>query len=331
MSRITDRYLSRSLVIEPFQDKSLLRDFWGESWGVSNPVGRIKKVLMHRPGREILRLHEHADRIEAGPLLSGEVKGKVPRHNRNPGPPDLEVLAKQHDALAEALAREGVEVIGMDQSEEHWPEQLFTRDLGMVVPGGVILSRFALYIRYGESAAASRAFNRIGIPQLGTVQGHGFAEGGSFIMLDPETAVIGRSERVNQEGIRQIRQILSIQGIRLLAIDLPSTIIHLDEAFLMVDRRKALVNTALLPFRFLDELHRRDIELLHVDPRDHDLVINALTVAPGKVLFAASGERTLELLVKHGIDVIPVEVSEIFKLGGGIHCVTLPLLREDME
>ena len=32
-----------------------------------------------------------------------------------------------------------------------------------------------------------------------------------------------------------------------------------------------------------------------------------------------------------GIEVIPVDISEINKLGGGIHCSTLPILRNHID
>lgn len=329
-----DRYWTRKLVVEPHHDEKLLKDIWGEPWGVRNAVDPLRQVLMHRPGKEILKLHKNAREIEAGPVLSGEIKGRNHERNSRPELPDYDRIRDQHDTLADTLRKEGVIIRYLQEDAEtdgFWPERMFTRDMGMVIPGGVILSRFALYIRYGESRLMSRTLAHMGVPILGAVQGNGLAEGGSFTLLDEKTALIGRSERVNLNGIEQIRHILAVQDIELWTIDLPSTIIHLDEAYLMIDRDKALVNTSLLPFWFLDELHRRGIELFHVDPGDHPLSINAITVSPGRVIFSSSGVKTMELLDRHGIHVIPVDVSEIFKLGGGIHCVTLPLVRHRPE
>ncbi|WP_438448595.1 dimethylarginine dimethylaminohydrolase family protein [Gorillibacterium sp. sgz5001074] len=321
------RYLTRTRVTEPFHDPHLLRDIWGAPWGVINGTGTLRKVLVHRPGDEVLKLHRHAEQIESGPVLTGAIHGRSPHELHGQEMARLDALQEQHDALTVLLHEHGVETVEAGDANG-WPERLFVRDSGMVVPGGVIIPRFALYIRYGEAALAARTFHSLGMPVLGMVQGSGFAEGGSFTMLDARTAVIGRSERVNAEGIRQIGAILDFQNVRLLAVDLPSTIIHLDEAFLMVDRRKALVNTALLPFWFLDELHNRQIELLHADPSDHPLSINGLVLGPGKVLLSDTACRTIELLDRCGVEVIPAKVTEFFKLGGGIHCLTLPLIRD---
>lgn len=323
------RYLSRNLVTPPFHDKQLLRDIWGEAWGVSDCVGTVRKVVMHRPGQEILQLHGSAQSIESGPELTQSIVGATPQSSQGAALPDLAMLQSQFDGLQETLRREGIEIIEMEGgAADEWPERLFTRDLGLMIPGGIILSRLALYIRYGETRLMAQTCANLGIPILGTVQGTGFMEGGSFAMLDRYTAVVGRSERVNAEGIEQLRHLLSLQHIELIAIDLPATIIHLDEAFLMLDYGKALVQTALLPFWFLEELRKRRIGLIHVDPQDPQLTINALTVAPGRVVICSSGVRTIELLRQQGVTVLPVQVDELFKLGGGIHCVTLPLIRD---
>ncbi|MDI3412317.1 hypothetical protein QKW52_27085 [Bacillus sonorensis] len=82
------------------------------------------------------------------------------------------------------------------------------------------MTRFALKMREGEEYCAYQTFAKMGVPILGTIQGNGFIEGGSFCMLNRRTALIGRSVRVNQEGIGQLEQILSWQGIELVTVDL---------------------------------------------------------------------------------------------------------------
>lgn len=322
-------YLSRKLVTEPFQERNLLEAIWTQNWGADNPIGQIRKALMHRPGSEVFRLHQPDGQVEAGPALLNYISGKSKFTGNTPL--NLDALLSQHEALTASLEQEGVQIIDLEGDSELWPEAMFTRDSAMIVPGGAILSRYALYLRYGETRLAAHTLGRIGMPILGMLQGSGLAEGGSFIMLDGKTAIIGRSERVNPEGIYQLKQYLSWQSIDLIVIDLPGSIIHLDEAFLMVDRNKALVNIAYLPYWFLDELQSRGIQLLHVDPRDPMLTINGLTISPGRMLISSAGKYTIELLSHHDINVIPVEVSEIQKLGGGIHCCTLPLIREPLQ
>jgi len=329
MNRNDDRYLSTELVEKPFADEQLQRAVWGERWGFSSPVGRIRKVLVHRPGPEVSRIREDAYEIEAGPVVLRHIHGYHNEHRTSRI--DLQLLQEQHDRLTDALRREGVDVVELLPAEDSRPDRVFTRDLGAVIPGGIILSRFALYIRYGETPAALQAAARLGMPVLGMVQGHGYMEGGSFTLVHEKLALVGRSERVNDEGIRQLRQLLAMQEIELAAVDLPASLIHLDEAFVMVDRDKALVDIGILPYWLLEKLQRQGIQLLQVDPRDPPLTVNCLALSPARVLFPASGKHTAELLAKHGMTVVPLDVSELVKLGGGIHCATLPLIRDPIR
>ena len=70
--------------------------------------------------------------------------------------------------------------------------------------------------------------------------------------------------------------------------------------------------------------------LIETDRDDPMLTNNCIALEPGKVLFSEKGVRTRKNLEKAGIEVIPVDISEINKLGGGIHCSTLPLLRDSI-
>ncbi|WP_345803726.1 dimethylarginine dimethylaminohydrolase family protein [Liquorilactobacillus sicerae] len=165
-------------------------------------------------------------------------------------------------------------------------------------------------------------------PILGAIQGKGFVEGGSFTIVNPSTAVIGKSVRVNQEGIDQLTVMLKLQGIDLFVVDIPISKIHLDEIFVMIDKGLALGDLEVLPHWFIAKMKTLGIKVIGVSKKDPDLTNNCLALSPNKVLFPASGKNTIQILEKNGVNVIPIDVSEINKMGGGIHCLTLPLYRE---
>jgi len=45
---------------------------------------------------------------------------------------------------------------------------------------------------------------------------------------------------------------------------------------------------------------------------------------------ASEAEKTAKLLEKEGVKVMTIDISELVKGGGGIHCSTLPLIRDDI-
>ncbi len=321
-------FLAENVVAESFHKKSLLEKYWDEPWGCSNAVGRIKHVLVHRPGDEMKELRNARYEEEVGAFVLRDREGNIRAYSLTDEPPDVEKMQAEHHHLTEALRKAGCEVI--DVGGNGFLNQLFMRDSGMVIPGGIVLSRFALDMRYGETKLALQTVANLGMPVLGMIQGDGFVEGGSFTVLNKHTAIVGRSIRVNDDGIAQLREILAWQGMDLMVVDIPACLIHLDEAFILLDVDKALMDPTLLPHWFIHEMQARGIEMISIHPSDPPMVNNCLTVAPGKVVFSATGERTMERLVNRGIDVIPVDVTEINKMGGGIHCSTLELNREDV-
>ena len=83
--------------------------------------------------------------------------------------------------------------------------------------GGAIVTRLGPKVRRGEEAPVAETLAAAGMPILLTIHGHGLMEGGSFLWLNAETAVIGRSSRVNEEGGRQVEEVLlRAQGVSLL-------------------------------------------------------------------------------------------------------------------
>src|ERR687897_2943807 len=119
---------------------------------------------------------------------------------------------------------------------------MYTRDPLVTVPGGAIIGRLAPRMRRGEEQSMSRAVASLGMPILRTITGTGLLEGGSFAKLTPRVAAFGTSIRCNDEGARQLAEVLGPLGIELLVVPLSGFSIHLDGHLAMVDRDKALVD-----------------------------------------------------------------------------------------
>jgi N-dimethylarginine dimethylaminohydrolase len=95
----------------------------------------------------------------------------------------------------------------------------------------------------------------------------------------------------------------------------------------MVDRDKALVDAAGLPYWFLERLRELGIEAIWRHP-DEDWAVNLLAIRPGKVLMPPECPYSAERLERRGIEVVPLPYDEIQKNGGSIHCSTIELRRD---
>ncbi len=297
---------------------------WGQNWGCRNDVGRLRAVLMHRPGDE-LNVVDPAKKIED---LGAYGDPEAGWYWRGATPPDLPAMQAQHDALVTVLEENQVKVVMLDQCAKDCMKSCYTRDVVIAVDGGAIVCRLGPRVRRGEEQPASRTLAKLGMPILRTIHGTGIMEGGSFAWLNEKTAVIGISSRVNAEATDQIEEVLNRQGVELLRMEVPGFRLHIDGMLVMVDVDTALINPILLPFAFMEELKARGIRLIELSPEDEPFSINCLAIAPGRVLMSETSERTLEKLDKAGIETIGIDYEAVWRGGGGIHCSTAPLVRD---
>lgn len=310
-----------------FEDEGELERSWGRVWGIDNDVGRIRDILMHRPGPEMQVVDASKRLAEIGSFGDPAVGW----YFQSDTPPDIPLMQSQHDAFVAALRAEGVNVHFMDGEAGNRLKQVYTRDPFIMVKGGAIVCRMGARIRRGEELAVTRTLARLGIPILRTINGTGIMEGGSFAWLNEKTCAIGVGVRVNREGALQVGEVLARQGVDLLIVDLPGYDIHLDVSFLMIDRDLALLDPMGLPYSFLEELGRRGIRYIETDPADDGWIVNSLAVAPGRVLMGeGASNRTLDRLAAAGVECITVPYGAVQKNGGGLHCSTTPLRRDPL-
>jgi N-dimethylarginine dimethylaminohydrolase len=312
-----------------FEDPSRLTKDWGQAWGVDNDVGRIRSILVHRPGPE-LDMVDPAKRIEEIGSYGDLEKGW---YWQSDTVPDMDKLRAQHDSMVEVFRREGIEVHYLDGQgqTDGMLKAVYTRDSALMVKGGAIVCRMAPRIRQGEEMVVTRTLAKLGVPILRTIHSTGMLEGCSFAWINPQTAVVGRSIRINNEAIEQLDDVLKRQGVELLVVDLNGYTIHIDGSFVMVDKDLALVDATQLPYWFLEKLRELGVDTVEITPQDNPWIINGLAIAPGRYLMGnGASNRTLDLLQRKGVEVIPLDFDLVQLNGGGIHCSTMPLIRDSV-
>lgn len=298
---------------------------WGREWGCDNDVGQIRMVLMHRPGDEF-NIIDPAKRIDEigsyGDLEEGW-------YWQSETIPPLAELQAQHDALADALRAEGVEVVYLDGVTGNRFKSVYTRDSSFAIKGGAIVSRMAPRMRHGEEQTVSRTLAKLGMPIVRTITGSGMIEGGSFAWLNSDTAVVGRGIRVNDDAILQLAEVLNHQGVDLMVVDLPAYSIHIDGWMLMVDKDLCLLDPRGLSYTFMQDLKDLGIRTVETTPDDNGWVVNGLAVRPGRVIMPEGlSDRTRGELEGHGVEIVTIPYDKVQLNGGGIHCSTCPLIRD---
>ena len=298
-------------------DTSIEEDFaehWGGGWGCDSEVGKLRAVLMRRPGKEIEDIDD-------------------PEECRWLDVMDAPVAREQHDAMVELYRSEGIDVHLVENMREDKPNALFMRDNVLMTPQGAIVGRQAMACRRGEERYAAEALALLGVPIVRTISGRGIFETACCLWVDAGTVIIGTGNRANNEGIQQVEQALGSMGVEhFLHLQIPFGYAHIDSIISFVDKKTAVFDPARLPWDVWTALKKRDFKLFEApSPSEtQDLALNLVALAPGKILMAAGYPGTKEFLQSRGIAVMEVEISELRKGWGSLHCMTAALKRDSI-
>jgi dimethylargininase len=222
---------------------------------------------------------------------------------------DVALARRQHAAYREALRAAGVEVIELPPSEDY-PDSCFMQDPALVIGGRAVIARPGAASRQGEEALVAPLL-RQRFPTA-EIRAPGTLEGGDVLVL-PGRIYVGRSDRTNAEGIRQLRAALHPLPVE----EIPVVgLLHLLTGVTYLG-----ANTLLAVESMAGRPEFAGMQVLVV-PQEEAYACNALGL--GEFVVAPAGyEQTARLLEGHGFRVLPVPVSEFAKADGGVTCLSL--------
>ena len=275
---------------------------------VKNGTGELKKVLVSRP-----------EYLKPAPINEIAKKWKDTTM-------DVDVMLREHEEFVKSYEDDGVEVEFLDADDER-PNSVFARDFGGCVKEGYILGNFKLDMRYKEHVDYEKRMAELGIPKIGEVK-EGLFEGGDFMFMNEKWVAVGMADRTDEAGLAELKAILEPLGYEVTGVPLKREYLHLDMCFNLVDDHLAVAYVDGLPEEFKKLLAERGIELIHV-PEEAIFLHGCNLQALGNhcVLSLKQNKKVNEELVKRGMKVIEMDITEILKAGGGPHCMTFPLVR----
>ena len=248
--------------------------------------------------------------------------------------PDFEAAIAEHARFTELLASLGAEVLSLPAEDGLTLDSIYVRDASVVSDLGVVLCRMGKELRADEPTAQASAYREWDIPILGEISGGGRLEGGDVVWLDARTVAVGRGYRTNDEGIAQLRALLTGAFDEMIVVQLPhwrgpGDVFHLMSLFSPIDEDLSLVYSPLMPVPFREALVARGIELVEVPDAEFETMgCNVLAVAPRRCLMTTGNPETRRRLEAAGAEVFEYEGREIsLKGGGGPTCLTRPLDR----
>lgn len=248
------------------------------------------------------------------------------------GKPDHALACQQQTAFVQVLENEGIEIEWLD---EHTSIQTTsTYDPAIVTNEGAVMMKSGRPERWPEVFPMARKFLDLGIPIIGWIRGEGRLDGGDTLWIDEETLFVTRGYRSNDEGYRQLRQILdgvvkNWQHFELPHWRGPYWVLHIMSVVNLCSKDVALVYPRAMPIRLIAFLKEREYTLVECPDEEFDTQgCNVLTLEPGRVVMCGGNPVTASRLREAGVEVIEYEGSEIsIPRISGPTCNTRPILR----
>jgi len=226
-------------------------------------------------------------------------------------PIDPALAEAQHAAYARLLGRLGHRVTTLPP-QDALPDAVFVEDTALVLDEVALICRPGTPARRAETDTVAEVLR--GYRPITFVVHPGCLEGGDVLRMGRHIYV-GASQRTNPQGIAQLREATGLLGYEMHTVQV-SACLHLKSAVTPVSDDTLLINP-----EWVDPAAFAAYQLIHV-AAEEAFAANALLTQAG-VIYPAAYPRTLERLFKHGINVYPVDMSELAKAEGGVTCCSL--------
>jgi dimethylargininase len=243
------------------------------------------------------------------------------------GVPDYQLALEQHAAYCAALEQCGLQLTRL-QVDGRYPDSCFVEDAAIVIGDPrtstkrAVLTMPGALSRRGEIESMRGELS--GFSSLDEIRSPGTVDGGDI--CEAETHFfIGLSERSNEEGARQLTEILKKHGCTSSLVDIrtlnhaqarAASLLHLKSGLAYLGEKTLVVTEALA-----NREEFRGYDLIRVDPSE-EYAANCIEVN-GRVLIAAGHPRFAARLRDLGYETIALEMSEFQKMDGGLSCLSV--------
>jgi N-dimethylarginine dimethylaminohydrolase len=336
-------------ILSNFRDE--MEKVWGRKWKANTNVGKLKMVLLHRPGPEFETIGQKTPFPPyKSHLPAWRMAEKI----------TLDELIEDHLKLVDAYKAEGVEVVIRKPELNDPPYQvkaIYTDDVCHPGVYGQIILRMYDWIRKGEEKFTYQTLAELGCPIVGMIMGNGMTEGGSIGWMDEKHLIIGvhfpRSNtqtpevmRANESGHNQFVNIIKIQDPEVDVRIQPGYGSRIAAShYCLVDRHTTVQDPKMLnpylkawmknemQWEFIDppdgvcvKVHTRDPRIPYVKRAPNTGVV----LEPRKILVNEGNPRATKWFESIGIEVVEIDVATLVRPrnSGSIHCTAGSLIRD---
>lgn len=227
------------------------------------------------------------------------------------GRPDFATTLAQHAAYVATLHALGLEVEVLDALPGH-PDAYFVEDAALMFPELAVVTRPGAKARQGEESAMAPTVAKY--RPLVRIEAPGTLDGGDVLLIG-KRVLVGRSDRTNEDGIAQLRDILAPHGYSVTAVPVAAGL-HFKSSVNWVGGHHLLLSPT---FAARPELSGFD---LIVVPQEEEYATNTLLIN-GTLILPSGYPQTRALLEPLGLPIVELDTSEARKMDGGLTCLSL--------
>lgn len=238
-----------------------------------------------------------------GPRLAEGLLSHIERR-----PVDAELALRQWESYVEALAEEGWRVVEVEPADD-CPDAVFVEDPVVVYGKTAILARSGAPARRAEVDGVAAALDGY---DLRRIEAPGTLDGGDVLKIG-STIYVGRSDRTNDDGVRQLAAHLPGATV----VPVPTTkVLHLKSAV------TALPDGTVIGYPPLVDDPSVFERFLAVPEESGSHVV---LLGGNRVLMAAGAPGSEALFRGRGLEPVVVDISEFEKLEGCVTCLSVRL------
>jgi dimethylargininase len=227
------------------------------------------------------------------------------------GKPKFDLLLQQHQVYIQTLEELGLRITVLD-AQPDYPDAYFVEDTAVVTPEVAIITIPGAPARQGEqhTIQAELAKHRT----IASIIDPGRVDGGDVLMVGRHFFV-GISGRTNSAGAQQLGIILESVGYTWSEIPVGEGL-HLKSSINYVGDDTLLLTSQFAELKIFKEYAK--IVLAEADASAaNTLWINDTLIVP------RGFPRVSKALIKQGLPIIELDVSEMAKMDGGLTCMSL--------
>ena len=227
-------------------------------------------------------------------------------------PIDLDRALRQWEGYVAALQRCGWKTIEVAPADD-CADSVFIEDTVVMFGNLAVLCHPGAPSRLAELRGVEQAIAALDCP-IGRIVSPGTLDGGDVLKVGT-TAYVGRGGRTNDEGIRQLRDLIAPHGWVVVAVPL-SRVLHLKSAV-----------TALPDGTIIG--HSAHVDDRSIFPRflavPEESGSHVVVLDEHRLLLADDCPQTVAMLCDLGYETVLVDIGEFVKLEGCVTCLSVRL------